>query len=476
MKSWLSRYGLSYPRSIAYMLQASEYNVRDYLAWYRDTKDFSQVERRKRLVGTPKGRLMLSVAWSIFMISLVIAVLSFFLLPTPASYVLFVLILLAMPYLVAYGVIVPLVVIESLIQRPIERVVTGKARIKLRAHKAVKIGIAGSFGKTTMREILRTVLSEGMKVAAPPHSYNTPIGISRFVETLEGDEEILIFEMGEHYPGDVRELCELVDPDIGIITGVNEAHLERSGSLERTVAMIYEIADHLGDRPLYVNGESELARKNARPGNIIYDRNRVGEWRIVQPSTDLSGTSFVMERDVERMRMRSELLGLHQIGPIAAAAIIALRLGSSPERIEAGIERTKPFDHRLKPKVDPSGVITLDDSYNGNPDGVAAVIDFLSSLEGRRRFYVTPGLVEMGHRTEGVHREIGARLAKAGIEKVVLIRNSVTPYIEEGLKEAGYGGEIVWFDDAISAFTALPLLTAKGDVVLLQNDWPDQYR
>ena len=120
-------------------------------------------------------------------------------------------------------------------------------------------------------------------------------------------------------------------------------------------------------------------------------------------------------------------------------------------------------------------MVTLDDSYNGNPDGVKAVIEFLGSLKDHRRFYVTPGLVEMGGRTEQVHKEIGKRLAQAHIEKVVLIKNSVTPYLAQGLHEAHYDGEVVWFDDALSAFAALPHLTVKGDVVLLQNDWPDQY-
>lgn len=175
------------------------------------------------------------------------------------------------------------------------------------------------------------------------------------------------------------------------------------------------------------------------------------------------------------LKLSSPLLGLHQVGPLVAAIDIAFRLGLSPEQIQAGVARTKPFDHRLQPRTDKTGIITLDDSYNGNPDGVKAVIEFLASLQNHRRFYVTPGLVEMGHRTEAVHRDIGKWLATAKIEKVVLVKNSVTPYIEYGLKEAGYGGEILWFDNAREAFAALPHLTVKSDIVLLQNDWPDQY-
>ena len=176
------------------------------------------------------------------------------------------------------------------------------------------------------------------------------------------------------------------------------------------------------------------------------------------------------------LEMKSALLGLHQVGPLAAAADIALILGLSPEQVKSGVNKTTPFSHRLELKTDDAGVVTLDDSYNGNPDGFNAAIDFLASLEGCRRFYVTPGLVEMGSQTEEVHRQIGRRLARTSIEKVVLVKNSVTPYIEQGLKEEEYHGEIIWFNDALAAFVALPLLTVKGDVVLLQNDWPDQYQ
>ena len=157
----------------------------------------------------------------------------------------------------------------------------------------------------------------------------------------------------------------------------------------------------------------------------------------------------------------------------AAAADIASRLGLTPEQVLEGIAATKPFEHRMQPRTE-GGVTIIDDSYNGNPDGAAAAIDFLSKINGRR-FYVTPGLVEMGARSPEVHREIGAKLAEARIEKVVLMRNSATPFIEQGLHEAKYAGEVIWFDDMLAAISALPHLTIPSDVILIQNDWPDQY-
>lgn len=474
MKKLLSRYRPRYVRSLVYMLQASEYDVREYLAWLGRVEDFSAVEKRKQLVKTPKAFALLTLAW-LTLVSWIIAVMGYANatgsdVPLVVGAIIIVLSPLYLPYLA----LIPLFIIR-VIQLPIEYRLIRQARKKLETHPAIKIGIAGSFGKTTMREILKAVLAEGKKVAAPPKNHNTPLGISAFVKTLTGDEEVLIFELGEYYPGDVRALAELVRPDIGVITGVNEAHLQKFKTLERVAATIFELADYLGGKPVYVNGESEFARRNARAEYILYSRSSVGDAKVENPKTDLNGLSFTLVTGSSRLELSSSLLGLHQVGPLATAAAIAARLGLSPEQIRAGVAKTRPFDHRLAPATDAASVVTLDDSYNGNPDGVRAAIDFLAALAGRRRWYVTPGLVEMGARAEEVHRDIGRQLAQAKIEKVVLVRNSVTPFIERGLQEAGYGGEVLWFEEALQAFAALPQLTVTGDVVLLQNDWPDQY-
>ena len=475
LTNFLSRYHPRYVRSLVYMMQASEYDIREFLKWFWRTKDFRNVEKRKCLEKTTKAKLLLLFG-GIFLIAYIAAALvavNFILYP----YKIFFLIslLYAMPYFLVLLLAVFLFLGQNLLQKPYEFFIIKKAREKLLRHKAIKIAIAGSFGKTSMREILKMILSEGKKARAPGHSYNTPLGISKFIGSLKGDEEVLIFELGEYYTGDIRKLCNLVRPQYGFITGINEAHLDRFRTLSSTVQTIFELSEFVPDNSIYINVENVLARENAKSEFIVYSRKGVNGWKILNPKTDLSGTSFILKKDNIEIKMESGLLGLHQIGPLSAAADMAFLLGLTPEQIQKGVKKTKPFDHRLEPKIDSSGVITLDDSYNGNPDGVGAVIDFLASLKNHRRFYVTPGLVEMSSRTDVVHKEIGDKLAKAQIEKVILIKNSVTPYIERGLKEAGFKGEIRWFNDALSAFNALPSLTVKGDIVLLQNDWPDQY-
>ncbi|OGG58897.1 hypothetical protein A3C86_02490 [Candidatus Kaiserbacteria bacterium RIFCSPHIGHO2_02_FULL_49_16] len=472
-----SRYRPRYVRSLIYMLQASEYGFRDYLAWYGRTKDFSTVEKRKQLIKTKKVYALYIFAYAIIIVTLASVYYAISFADSSSKIIILACAAILTPYLLAYVILAPLALIK-LLQVPAEFVLMAQARKKLARYKGLKIAIAGSFGKTSMREILKTVLSENKKVASPPFSYNTPLGICKFVEGLNGLEDVLIFELGEYYPGDVAKLCKLIAPHIGIITGVNEAHLEKFGMLEKTARTIFELADYLKKKPVYINGENELARKNANRAmrnHIIYARSGAGDVSVESAKSDPSGTFLRLMIGNVQFNVKSKLLGLHNAGPLAVSAHIAHRLGFDMKRIKKGIEKTSAFPHRMEPREDKHGVITIDDSYNGNPDGVHAIIEFLSSLKGHRRFYVTPGLVEMGSRTKDVHIEIGQRLARAGIEKVILIRNSVTSYIEQGLKEAEYSGEILWFDDALLAFNALPHLTVKGDVVLLQNDWPDQY-
>lgn len=475
MKKILSRYRPRYIRSLVYMLQSTEYMPKEYYRWYFRTKDFSQVEKRKKLVITSKSVSMTVLAWLMLGIFLGAIFLLSSNLEGYSRYFVLILGILCAPYILGMLIVVPLIAGQFLLQKPAEYFILKSTRQKISGHKALKIAIAGSYGKTTMREIVKTVLQEGVNVAAPPKSFNTPLGISKFVKSLSGDEDVIVFEFGEYYPGDITKLCKLVDPDMGIITGVNEAHLSKFKTIETTAKTIFELSDWLGDKTVYVNGEDSLASKNAKKDHVIYSRRGGGRWIIENPLTNLESTRFTLKSGKTEIKIVSGLLGFHHLGPMAAAASIASSLNLTSQQIQAGLNRTKAFAHRLEPKTDQSGVTTLDDSYNGNPDGVKAVIEFLAGLKGRRRIYVTPGLVEMGAKVKEVHENIGEQLAQAQIEKVVLIKNSVTPYIAKGLEDAAYSGEILWFDSAEDTFKALPQITVAGDVVLLQNDWTDQY-
>src|SRR3989344_2056411 len=280
---WLSRRHPRYIRSLVYMLQASEYNIADFFKWHERVSDFRFVEKRKRLVFTPKAVVLLIAGWAGLCGALVLSVLIFASASSFWSYLLALAVLFETP-----------VIVLRLLQLPAEALLLAQAKRRLAAHRGIKIAVAGSFGKTSTREILRTVLSERRKVAAPKDSYNTPLGIAKFVRGLKGEEEVLIFELGEYYPGDVRKLARVVSPDWGVITGVNEAHLEKFRSLERTADTVFELAESVQATHLYVNGESPLALARVKGGNIVYTREGAGVWNVAEARTSLSGTTLTM--------------------------------------------------------------------------------------------------------------------------------------------------------------------------------------
>lgn len=475
LRKYLHQVKTCYPRNTVNIVQKSEYSACRYLNSYHKSRNFFLTSGRSKFVLTPKSLLLLIITWFLYLSSLSFLI---YLIITSSLQIRLIsfFFLLASPYILPYLIIPPLFIINIIIQRPVEYFIISKARQKLKNHKAVKIAVAGSFGKTTMREILKTVLSEGKKVAAPLENYNTLLGISRFVKDLKGDEDVLIFELGEYYSGDIKKLCNLTNPDVGIITGINEAHLERFKKVEKTAKTIFELADYLEGKSIYVNGESKIAKANSRKFDMLYSCNGVNKIKITSQRSGLDGTFFTLSKDNVTLKLETALLGLHQVGPIAVAVDIALALKMSLDQISKGVKNTKPFKNRLELRNNKEGIFVIDDTYNGNPDGARVAIEFLSSIKDQRRFYVTPGLLEMGKKKEEVHLEIGKKLASAKIEKVILIKNTATPYIEEGLKKEKYGGEIIWFNDVLSVFSALDYLTVDGDVILFQNDWPDYYK
>lgn len=460
------------------MLQASEYNIADYLQWIKSVRTFRGIENRKSLDMTPKATVLLVIVCILFYVPVAVAAGVYVLWLAGQGWQMLlaaVILVLSAPLLASRGIVVPLWLGEKFIQEPRERRMIALASQKLRQTKAVKIAIAGSYGKTTMREILRCVLASGRRVAASPGNYNTPHGVCRFVDTLDGSEEILIFEFGEYYPGDIMELSMIVDPAMGVITGINEAHLSKFKTISRTIDTIFEISHYLEGKPVYVNGDNDHVRNRAgQDAPLMYSLSGVDGWEVSDVRIDLHATEFTASKGNRQVHVKSGLLGRHMIGPIVAAISIAEHMGLTDEQIQIGIEATKPFEHRMAPR-DVHGATIIDDTYNGNIDGVRSGIAWLQELQtGGRRVYVTPGLVEQGEKTAVIHREIGMLLAPV-VDMVILMQNSVTPYIEEGLQQAGYKGEFFLIDKPLEFYKNIDHYVAAGDVVLMQNDWADNY-
>jgi UDP-N-acetylmuramoyl-tripeptide--D-alanyl-D-alanine ligase len=380
------------------------------------------------------------------------------------------------------------------------------AKEKLKKFPDLKIiAIAGSYGKTTMKQVLLEVLGVKFNVAATPSSINTPVGIARWIiRRFDSSLEIAIVEMGEHYCGDVKYLCKITPPDIAVVMGINEAHLERMKTLDNVENTIFEVVSFAkAGAEIYLNANDERVVKNFK--KYVWPDHKLAFYGQRNNESGIKNYEFNPERlgwDVEVEDLEKvfiNLLGEYAIKNADAAIKIAQSLGMTKEEIKKGIANIKPIEHRLEPIKGAGGVLVIDDSYNGNPSGASEAIKVLSRFSNRRKVYITPGLVETGKAAPEVHREIGKQLAQVA-DVVILIRNSVTGFIEMGIQSAPSRAQprdllnienkeisrldalarngktqIIWFNTALEAHAALATILKPGDVILFQNDWGDQY-
>ncbi len=478
MITWfISCYLPSYPKALVYMLQSTEYAVRPYLAWYWRTRNFKAVAHRRKLELTrPAKLLLLGLMFGIALQVLLGAVLLFVGWRENNGWLLAIgaLVVLTYPVVWAHLVVVPLLLGRLFIIAPKQKRLIEQSEALFAKHPATKIAIAGSYGKTTMKELLLTVLSEGKRVAATPANKNVAISHAAFVRKLQGDEEVLIIEYGEGKPGDVAKFAATTHPDLGIITGLAPAHLDQYKTLQAAGEDIFSLAEALDDRQVYVSGESEALQPFIKPAHHVYSQLAVLNWKVSDITVDHHGLGFVMKRGKERMKLQSALLGRHQVAPLAMAAALARELGLTAAQVEAGVAKTAPFEHRMQPR-NIGGALIIDDTYNGNIEGVRAGLRLLKELPARRKIYVTPGLVDQGQETKAVHTEMGRLIAKTAPDEVVLMANSVTQFIQGGLKEGDFKGHVTIEHDPLAYYTSLDQVTAAGDVMLLQNDWTDNY-
>ena len=477
VRGFVSLYWFRFPTALVYMLQSTEYQAPAYLAWFWRTANFNGVMHRRTLEPTKAARLLLLASRVGILLQIVIGLaVSFWGLHShhPVAVIIGLILLSSYPLVWAHLIILPLILGRLLISGPAQkRLISESAKI-FNDHPGTKIAVAGSYGKTTMKELLATVLTEGLDVAATPANKNVSSSHAYFARKLSGVEDVLIIEYGEGAPGDVARFAKITAPTHAVITGLAPAHLDHYKTLAAAGQDIFSVADYLQGQQVYVNDESPELVSFIKPTYARFNSGGALGWKVKNATVSLQGTSFSLSKGQRSLLLRSGLVGRHQIGFLSLVATLALQLGLTPEQVKVGIARTKPFEHRMQP-YQLSGAWIIDDTYNGNLEGLRAGTQLLAELTAQRKIYVTPGLVDQGGETERVHTEAGQLIAAAKPDIVVLMRNSVTDYIVLGLREAGFNGDLRIEDDPLEFYTNLNHFVAAGDLVLMQNDWTDNY-
>ncbi|GAC1392181.1 MAG: hypothetical protein NVSMB46_07290 [Candidatus Saccharimonadales bacterium] len=473
----LSLYRWSFSKTIIYMLQSTEYQVWPYLKWFWRTQDYSKVMKRRSLDKTSIARGLLLVM-RIGIVGQILLGIFFIVLwklhHTLGYWEAGLSILLSYPIIWSHLIVVPLLFGKYIIVQPREKRYINESFNIFKKHKGIKIAVAGSYGKTSMKEILLTVLSEGKRVVATPANKNVASSHAYFARTLRGDEEIIILEYGEGKPGDVQKFSSTTQPNMAIITGLAPAHLDHYPTLEDAGKDIMSVASYLHNKEVYINGDSPALVKYIHSNHHSYTSKGLDNWTIKNIKLTSTGTSFDLSDGQNSLHLESGLLGNHQVGPLALAAVIAFNVGLTKKHIEEGIKKTVPYEHRMQPRMI-NGACIIDDTYNGNIDGMRAGLELLHTLPAKRKIYVTPGLVDQGIETKKVHVTLGKLIAQSNPDKVILMENSVTDFIKQGLEKDDFKGTIEIESNPLEFYTNMHHFIASGDLIMMQNDWTDNY-
>lgn len=390
--------------------------------------------------------------------------------------------------LVALLVLSPLIMLlANLLLTPVEAFKRHRYASIAREHlqsqpRTVVIGITGSYGKTSTKHFLTRILSEHYSTLMTPGGYNTTAGVEITIQNyLKPYHEYFVCEMGAKKGGDVKEICDIVSPRMGIITAVGEMHLETFGSIENVQRTKFELADALPDDGfLLVNNDFPMAANrvvtnvvcrhySVRPGNDV-------DYWAEDISYSASGTDFIYcSRDGERIELHTRLVGESNISNLIASVAMARHLGVPADKIRFAMLQIEPVEHRLDIKS-VGGITMIDDAYNTNPIGARMALDVLGSMKGGKRIVVTSGMIELGDRQYELNRDLGEYIASHA-DVAIVIGEYNREAILDGIRAGGMAADAVYTVSTLQeAFAVRDTLLVAGDTWLLQPQLPDTFK
>ncbi len=491
-----------------YALQSLEYEPDRFIKWILQNPVKFNLEKKKKLVYTGKAKTLLFISALIPLVLVIIM----------RTSVIWVLAALAAYLLAPWLYLIPALLIIKLYEIPNRIKTIREARNILSGNPNLTvIGITGSYGKTTVKEMLKTVLAKKYKVLSTPKSFNTLFGISQVIkEQLKPEHEIFIVEMGAYKIGEIAELCRMVKPKIGILTGITNQHLERFGSEENIIKAKYELIESLPISGLAVINIDSI------PCRDIYSKtklSKVGYSRDGQADISATGVStsilvnmplikFGVIVNSSTLRSAEVLNGLelkvpgeHNVSNALAAIAIALYLNVPTEKIRSALSEVNSPEHRLQIITNPNGTVIVDDAYSSNKEGARAAINLVKKFANKPKIIVTPGLVELGKAQFEENKNLGELIAE-NFDFAVIVNKTNYQSLLSGLKESGWVEESVsskekpsssvlapivaqTLEDRKLIFTAdnlekvtkeiLPKLIKHGSLILFENDLPDIY-
>lgn len=443
-------------------------------------KKINNDQNKKPLVVTKRIKRLLITISILYFIPLVYACFNF---DNGNLFWIFILIVSIMAYLNTF-----VIFISNIINYPIERLVylyyKLKAIKKLRSMNNLKvIGVTGSYGKTSSKNILSDILNVRYNALPTPKNLNTYYGLMITINNnLDKFTDIFIAELGAYVKGEIKGLCDFVKPKYGILTTIGTAHLESFGSEENIISAKFELIESLPSDGLAILNGDDVKQVNYKLKNKVRTiwigiDNPDVDVRALNIKCTSKGTSFdvCFKNDKKKYSFTTKLLGQHNVYNILAGVALGYEFGISMDELIGVVKTVRPVEHRLELKK-LGNFYQIDDAYNSNPIGAKNACSVLGMMDGIK-VVVTPGMIELGEKEEEYNRILGEEIAEVA-DYALLIGENKTKPIYEGLLIKGFDKDkIVVFNDVRDAYNFINgLYDGKNDVfALFENDLPDTY-
>lgn len=380
-----------------------------------------------------------------------------------------------------------IVIAANMINKPLETSINhhyfnDAKRILQSSNNLKVIGITGSYGKTSTKHILHSVLASHFNVLMTPESYNTKLGVTITVRRdLKPYHDIFIAEMGAKQKGDIQEICDLVEQKYGVLTSIGEQHLETFKTLDTIKRTKFELIDSLPqDGIAFLNKDDENIMATHTDNScrkVYYGIDADGlDYKATDITYHSRGSSFTLVMgNGEQVEFSTKLLGKHNIYNILSAIAVGVEFGVPMSKIVKAVRQLNAVSHRLEIRRTNSNLTIIDDSFNSNPVGSKMAVDVLGYMD-EYKVLITPGMVELGEKQYELNKAFAEHAATV-CDYIVLVGEKQTIPLQDGLKAVGYPeSQYKVVKNLQEALVIMHELSARQKtVVLLENDLPDLF-
>ncbi|HLK20117.1 MAG TPA: UDP-N-acetylmuramoyl-tripeptide--D-alanyl-D-alanine ligase, partial [Bryobacteraceae bacterium] len=330
------------------------------------------------------------------------------------------------------------------------------------------VGVTGSAGKTSTKDVIAAMLAVEMPVAKTIGNLNNHVGLPLSILRVPQSARVAVLEMAMNHAGEIRRLCQIALPLMGVVTNVGHAHKEAFDSIEEVAAAKRELIEALpSDGAAVLNADDPLVarfREVHRGRSITFGLGADADVRAENVEYTAEGVSF----SVNGARFSSSLLGRHSVLNLLAGIAVAGLYGIRPERlievvreISAGRMRGERIEH--------NGILILNDCYNSNPDAARAMIDVLRDTPAKRRIAVLGEMLELGRWSESLHRDLGNYVAERGINVLVGIRGEARHLVDAAQQAGQAVNAAFFFPEPTAAGDRIREIARPGDVILFKG-------